>query len=84
MNKVLEHAVADYERSLWMRGSRSRYLQRQLAWHNQWLPVDPPAVALKARRSGQRTIGGLIASNSLGAAPGMGGGVLGGGETGGC
>jgi len=46
-------------------------LQRELAWRNQWLPVDPPIIAtatpgLPTRSPGSRTLAGLIASNSLG------------------
>ncbi len=62
-NTVLEHAVADMT-VITHAGITLDALQQQLAWHNQFLPVDPPAVA--GRLPMQRTLGGLIASNSLG------------------
>jgi len=63
LNKVLEHAVADMT-VIAHAGITLEALQRQLAWQNQWLPIDPPA--LSGRGPGQRTLGGLIATNSLG------------------
>ncbi len=66
MNKVLEHAVADMT-IIVQAGISLEALQRHLAWHNQWLPVDSPVVSARAGMSpGQRTIGGLIATHSLG------------------
>jgi FAD/FMN-containing dehydrogenase len=61
MNKVLEHAEG------WVTvqaGISLEALQRQLAWKNQWLPIDPPNPGRGT--PGQRTLGGLIATNSLG------------------
>jgi glycolate oxidase FAD binding subunit len=63
MNKVIEHAVGDMT-VIVQAGISLEALQRQLAWQNQWLPVDPPNAGRGA--PGQRTIGGLIATNSLG------------------
>ena len=40
-------------------------LQQHLAWHNQWIAVDPPGLAV--RPGGTRTLGGLIATNARGA-----------------
>ena len=67
MNKVIEHAVGDMT-VIVQAGISLEALQRTLAWHNQWLPVDPPIIAREGRNAspGQRTIGGLIASNALG------------------
>lgn len=65
MNKVLEHAAGDMT-VIVQAGISLEALQRELAWRNQWLPVDPPVIARDGRAPGQRTIGGLIASNSLG------------------
>jgi FAD/FMN-containing dehydrogenase len=62
-NSVIEHAVADMT-VITHAGITLDALQQQLAWHNQFLPVDPPALA--GRIPVQRTIGGLIATNSLG------------------
>lgn len=62
-NKVIEHAVSDMT-VIAQAGISLEALQQQLAWHNQWLPVDPPALA--GRSPVQRTLGGLIATNSLG------------------
>jgi glycolate oxidase FAD binding subunit len=64
MNKLLEHAVGDMMVVV-EAGMSLEALQRQLAWQNQWLPVDPPVIGT-GRTPGQRTIGGLIATNSLG------------------
>jgi FAD/FMN-containing dehydrogenase len=63
MNKVIEHAITDMT-VIVQAGMTLEGLQRQLAWQNQWLPVDPPSYRGKA--PGMRTIGGLIATNSLG------------------
>lgn len=63
MNKVIEHAVADMT-VIVDAGITLEALQRELAWKNQWLPVDPPAV--NGRSPGSRTLGGIIATNSLG------------------
>ena len=63
LNKIIDHAVADMTVTV-QAGITLEVLQRHLAWQNQWLPVDPPAVG--GRLPGQRTIGGLIATNSLG------------------
>jgi FAD/FMN-containing dehydrogenase len=63
MHKVLEHAVSDMT-VIVQAGISLEALQRHLAWQNQWLPVDPPAY--RGRSPGNRTLGGLIASNSLG------------------
>ena len=62
-NKIIEHAVADMT-VIAQAGITLDSLQQQLAWHNQWLPIDPPAIA--GRSPVQRTLGGLIASNALG------------------
>jgi glycolate oxidase FAD binding subunit len=63
MNKLIEHAVADMT-VIAQAGMTLEQLQQQLAWKNQWLPLDPPAV--NGRKPGTRTLGGLIATNSLG------------------
>jgi glycolate oxidase FAD binding subunit len=63
MNKVLEHAVGDMT-VIVQAGISLEALQRQLAWQNQWLPIDPPNAGRGT--PGQRTVGGLIATNSLG------------------
>jgi FAD/FMN-containing dehydrogenase len=63
LNKVIEHAVADMT-VIVQAGISLEALQRHLAWQNQWLPVDPPSY--RGRSPGDRTLGGLIASNSLG------------------
>ncbi len=63
LNKILDHAVADMTVTL-QAGISLEALQRELAWKNQWLPLDPPALA--PRVPGARTLGGLIATNSLG------------------
>ncbi len=63
MNKLLEHAIADMTVTV-QAGITLESLQKQLAWHNQWLPIDPPAPG--GRSPGHRTIAGLIATNSLG------------------
>jgi glycolate oxidase FAD binding subunit len=66
MNKVIEHAVSDMT-VIVQAGMSLEALQRHLAWQNQWLPVDPPAYrGGPGGGPGQRTIGGLIATNSLG------------------
>ncbi len=70
MNRVIEHAVGDMT-VIVQAGISLEALQRALAWHNQWLPIDPPIIASGAGTGrntspGQRTIGGLIASNALG------------------
>jgi len=64
LNKVIEHAVADMT-VIVQAGISLEALQKQLAWQNQWLPVDPPAIGRIQGGTG-RTIGGLIASNALG------------------
>src|SRR4051812_27769531 len=61
MNKVIEHAITDMT-VIVQAGITLEGLQRQLAWQNQWLPVDPPSY--RGRAPGMRTIGGLIATNS--------------------
>lgn len=63
MNKVLEQSPKDMTITV-QAGITLEALQRHLAWQDQWLPVDPPAVG--GRLPGQRTLGGLIATNSLG------------------
>jgi glycolate oxidase FAD binding subunit len=63
MNKLIEHAVSDMT-VVAHAGMTLEQLQQQLAWKNQWLPIDPPAV--NGRKPGSRTLGGLIATNSLG------------------
>jgi glycolate oxidase FAD binding subunit len=63
MNKLVEHAISDMT-VIVQAGMTLEALQKQLAWHNQWLPVDPPSY--RGRMPGHRTIGGLIATNSLG------------------
>jgi FAD/FMN-containing dehydrogenase len=65
LNKIVEHAVADMTVTVGA-GITLEALQRELAWRNQWLPVDAPAVCEGPRRPGGRTIGGMIATNSLG------------------
>jgi glycolate oxidase FAD binding subunit len=65
LNKVLEHAVADMT-VIVQAGITLEALQKELAWRNQWIPVDPPVIATQGRSPGMRTLGGLIASNSLG------------------
>ncbi|HUO08267.1 MAG TPA: FAD-binding oxidoreductase [Phycisphaerae bacterium] len=66
LNKVLDHAIADMTITV-QAGISLDALQRHLAWHNQWLPVDPPIIAAQpGRQPNQRTLGGLIATNSLG------------------
>ena len=66
LNKVLDHAIPDMTITVHA-GITLEALQRHLAWHNQWLPIDPPIIATApGRMPNQRTIGGLIASNSLG------------------
>jgi glycolate oxidase FAD binding subunit len=66
LNKVLDHAIPDMTITV-QAGISLEALQRHLAWHDQWLPIDPPIIA---RQSGQlpnqRTLAGLIATNSLG------------------
>jgi glycolate oxidase FAD binding subunit len=76
MNKVLEQSPKDMTVTV-QAGITLEALQRHLAWQDQWLPVDPPAAA--GRLPGQRTIGGLIATNSLGPLR-IGGGEGGGGD----
>ena len=63
MNKVIEHAVEDMT-VIVQAGISLEALQRQLAWQNQWLPIDPPNAGRGT--PGQRTVGGLLATNSLG------------------
>ncbi|HVT80749.1 MAG TPA: FAD-dependent oxidoreductase, partial [Phycisphaerae bacterium] len=66
LNKMVEHAVADMT-VIVQAGISLEALQKELAWRNQWLPVDPPMVgAVGGRTPASRTIGGLIATNSLG------------------
>jgi FAD/FMN-containing dehydrogenase len=65
LNKIVEHAVADMTVTVGA-GITLEALQRELAWRNQWLPVDAPAICEGPRRPGVRTIGGMIATNSLG------------------
>jgi hypothetical protein len=66
LNKVLDHAVPDMTITVHA-GITLEALQRHLAWHNQWLPVDPPVIANPPGRTpNQRTLAGLIATNSLG------------------
>ncbi len=62
--KLLDHSVADMTVVV-EAGITLESLQQQLAWQNQWLPVDAPAAGGRAPM--HRTIGGLIATNSLGA-----------------
>jgi len=63
MNKILEHAPDDMTVVV-QAGVTLEALQKQLAWRNQWLPVDPPSY--RNIPSANRTLGGLIATNSLG------------------
>ncbi len=67
MNQIIEHAVSDMT-VIVHAGITLEALQRQLAWRDQWLPLDPPAVGGGGggRIPGNRTLGGLIATNSLG------------------
>lgn len=65
LNKVVEHAVADMT-VIVQAGITLEALQKELAWRNQWVPVDPPVIATQGRLPGMRTLGGLIATNSLG------------------
>lgn len=65
LNKVVEHAVADMT-VIVQAGITLEALQKELAWRNQWIPVDPPVIAAQGRLPGMRTLGGLIATNSLG------------------
>ncbi len=66
LNKVLDHAIPDMTITVHA-GISLDALQRHLAWHNQWLPVDPPIIATAPGRNPlQRTLAGLIATNSLG------------------
>jgi glycolate oxidase FAD binding subunit len=65
LNKVIEHAISDMT-VIVQAGITLEALQRHLAWQNQWLPVDPPVIGSSGRAPGQRTIGGVIATNSLG------------------
>ena len=43
LNKILHHAVSDMTVSVHA-GISLEALQRHLAWHNQWLPLDPPII----------------------------------------
>jgi len=63
MNKILEHAPDDMT-VIVQAGITLEALQQQLAWRNQWLPVDPPSY--RNIPPARRTLGGLIATNSLG------------------
>jgi len=69
LNKIVQHAVGDMTVTV-QAGISLEALQRQLAWRNQWLPIDPPGLGITgpgvSRGPGTRTLGGLIASNSLG------------------
>lgn len=65
LNRIVEHAVADMTVTVGA-GMTLEGLQRELAWRSQWLPVDAPAICEGPRRPGGRTIGGMIATNSLG------------------
>ncbi len=76
LNKIVEHAVADMT-VIVQAGMTLEALQKELAWRNQWLPIDPPIIGAQwpprpsagvpqTRLPGTRTLGGLIASNSLG------------------
>jgi glycolate oxidase FAD binding subunit len=65
MNKILDHAITDMTVTV-QAGISLEALQRELAWHNQWLPVDPPALCIDGRSPMRRTLAGLIATNSLG------------------
>jgi glycolate oxidase FAD binding subunit len=65
MNKILDHAITDMTVTV-QAGISLEALQRELAWHNQWLPVDPPALCIDGRSPMRRTLAGLIATTSLG------------------
>lgn len=62
-NKIVEHNISDMTVTV-QSGITLGQLQQQLGWQNQWLPLDPPAIA--GRDPMQRTLGGLLATNSLG------------------
>lgn len=62
-NKVVEHSVSDMTVTV-QAGITLGQLQQHLGWQNQWIPLDPPAIG--GRDPMQRTLGGLIATNSLG------------------
>lgn len=62
-NKVVEHSISDMTITV-QAGMTLGQLQQHLGWQNQWLPIDPPAIA--GRDPMQRTIGGLLATNTLG------------------
>ena len=57
LNQVTTHAPGDLVASV-QAGARLADLQRALAEHHQWLPVDPPYAAA--------TIGGILATGSAG------------------
>ncbi|MCL2646721.1 MAG: FAD-binding oxidoreductase, partial [Phycisphaerales bacterium] len=63
MNRILEHAPDDMT-VIVQAGITLEALQQQLAWRNQWLPIDPPSY--RNIPPARRTVGGLIATNSLG------------------
>ncbi len=65
LNRVIEHAAGDMT-VIVQAGISLDALQRELAWRKQWLPIDPSVIGRDGRAPGQRTIGGLIASHSLG------------------
>ncbi|MGN6369157.1 MAG: FAD-binding oxidoreductase [Phycisphaerae bacterium] len=66
VKNVLDHAIPDMAITVHA-GITLEALQRHLAWHDQWLPVDPPIIANPPGRTpNHRTLGGLIATNSLG------------------
>ncbi len=62
-NKVVEQSIPDMTITV-QAGMTLSQLQQHLGWQNQWLPIDPPAIG--GRDPMHRTIGGLIATNSLG------------------
>ena len=43
LNKIVEHAVADMT-VIVQAGMTLEALQKELAWRNQWLPIDPPII----------------------------------------
>lgn len=62
-NKIVEHNISDMTVTV-QSGITLGQLQQQLGWQNQWIPLDPPAIA--GRDPMQRTLGGLLATNALG------------------
>jgi len=63
LNKVLRHDPHSHTLTV-QPGISFEAIQQALAWHDHWIPMDPPAVG--GRRPGTRTIGGILATNSRG------------------